>query len=259
MINFAHGNGYPPAAYEAFCSCFISNYKVVGGKMRPLWVPPQDPNELKSWDLLVDDMVHFMNSNQMRNVAGLAHSLGGTISILAAHRQPDLFSQLILLDPVILSKESFLKSESLSISERKSHNPYARACSTRRDHWNDREEVISSWRSKKVFNRFSDNSLKQLVDSSVVLDEKGATLLYSKEWETQIYVSEIYALDKAIELQIPVSVIRAGQGSVISNRVWEEWKENSPETTFLEFIDGSHLFPMESPEKASKMVKDLLI
>ena len=257
-INFAHGNGYPPEAYEKFCSYFTPNYKVLGGKMRPLWETQKNPNELKSWDLLVDDMIHFMKTNKMKNVVGLAHSLGGTISILAAHRSPDLFSQLILLDPVVLSKESFLTSESLTIAERKLYNPFANASANRRDHWADKGEVFKMWRTKKVFKRFSHESLWHLVESSIVPDGERVTLAYSKEWETQIYVSEIYALDKAIELNIPVVVIRAGKGSVISEEVWEQWNREAPETTFLEFKEGGHLFPMEYPEKAAAVVNDFL-
>ena len=258
LMNFAHGNGYPPAAYKAFCSYLTSEYKVVSGKMRPLWEPHQDPNELKSWDLLADDMIHFMKSNQMKNVVGLAHSLGGTVSILAAHQHPELFSQLILMDPVVLSKASFNKSESLSIAQRKSLNPFAKACSTRRDHWSNKAEVISSWRSKKVFQKFSKDSLNQLVEGSITTKDSGVKLLYSKEWETQLYVTEVYVLDKAFELKMPVTVIRAGIGSIISEEVWNQWNREADQTTFLEFSNGSHLFPMEYPEETATIIKEIL-
>lgn len=256
LIHFAHGNGYPPSAYRALCSHFTDRYEVIGAKMRPLWSSSNDPSVLDSWSLLAEDMAHFMRSKGMKKVIGLCHSLGGTISILAAYDNPDLFDRLILLDPVILSKESFLASESMTMSERIAHNPFARASSTRKDKWKNKSEVFEIWRGKKVFGRFNDQALWQLIEAAIMQNKHGATLAYSREWETQIYVTESYVLDKAIKLDIPITVIRAARRSVIMDKVWEMWKGKSPQTSFLDFHDGSHLFPMEAPDEVAAILRE---
>ena len=258
LLHFAHGNGYPPTSYKSFCSHLPSQYRIIATKMRPLWHPAKDPFELESWDMLADDLITFMESSQMKDVIGIGHSLGGTISVLAAHKKPELFNQLILLDPVILSKESYLKSENLSIADRKVYNPFAKACLARRDHWSEKSEVLNSWRTKKVFRKFSESALKDLVDASIVEDRQGVRLAYSKEWESHIYVTEIYILDKLLNLNIPITVLRAGKGSIISDEVWSLWQSKATNTSFLEFDKGSHLLPMEFPKEVAAIVNNII-
>lgn len=254
MIHFAHANGYPPEGYRQFFSPFLKKHEIIGSKYKPLW-SDQKPNTLKSWKAFGKDMIRFMDERGMRKVIGMGHSMGGSISVLVAHERPDLFERLILLDPVIFSYNRYLFTKLTPLSLLKKWVPPARLSIKRRNKWDSKKEVYQSWREKKVFKRFSDEVLQDYVDAAIVpTDTGGVTLAFPREWETQVYITAPYVFKKALQLQLPVTIIKAEQHSVITDKLWDTWQAKSGSTQFIEFKNAGHLLPMEYPEELAKLI-----
>ena len=55
----------------------------------------------------VDDLEAFADAVGMRGGAVAAHSTGGVVATLLAERRPDIFSRLMLLEPMVVVTESF--------------------------------------------------------------------------------------------------------------------------------------------------------
>ena len=55
----------------------------------------------------VDDLEAFADAVGMRGAATAAHSTGGVVATLLAKRRPDIFSRLMLLEPMVVVTESF--------------------------------------------------------------------------------------------------------------------------------------------------------
>lgn len=254
MIHFAHANGYPPEGYRQFFTPFLKDYEIIGSKYRPLW-GSQEPSKVKSWSAFGKDMIQFMDEMGMKKVIGMGHSMGGAISVDVAHERPDLFERLILLDPVIFAYNRYLFTKLTPNSLLKKWVPPAVLSAKRRNQWTSKKEVYESWRTKRVFKRFSDEVLTDFVEAAIVPNgSEGVTLAFPREWETQVYITAPYVFGKVLKLPIPVTVIRAEKNSVITNELWDNWQKKSPNTQFIEYKNAGHLIPMEFPDELAQLI-----
>ena len=158
IIHFAHANAYPPGCYQQLFQPFLNDYSVVGMYQRPLW-ENSHPAKFKSWHQLADDLILFFEQQQFNQVIGVGHSMGGVVSIIAAIKRPELFSKLILIDPVIFPKHFTRLTNLLPRFLRKQIIPIAKLSAKRRDLWINQQAVFDSFRVKKVFKGFSDSVL----------------------------------------------------------------------------------------------------
>ena len=253
LIHFAHANGYPPEGYQQFIAPFLKNHQVIASKFRPLW-GNQNPNSIKSWNSFADDMIRFMDSKGLKNVIGMGHSMGGTISIIAAIKRPDLFEKLILIDPVVFSWKFLLVNKILPRSILKKIVPIAKISAKRRDHWKSKEEVYGLWRKKRVFSKFSDSVLKDFINAAIVSNGEGVKLLFPKEWETQVYVTAPYVFSDVLKMKIPITVVKGEFTNVITPELWEKWQTAQPQNKFIEFKNAGHLVPLEYPKELAEVL-----
>ena len=254
IIHLAHANGYPPEGYKQFIKPFLNDYEIIASKYRPLW-GGQNPNAVKNWNTFADDLIRFMDEKGLTNVIGMGHSMGGTISSIAAMKRPDLFEQLVLIDPVIFPKKYNLWTNFFPNSFLKRMIPIAKASSKRRDQWESKQEVFDSWRKKRVFKRFSDSVLTDFIDAAIVPSQKGGvTLAYPKAWETQVYITAPYIFSDLVKIQIPLTVVKAEHTNVITNGLWKEWQQKQPAANLIEYKNAGHLVPMEYPVSLAETI-----
>ncbi len=254
IIHFAHANAYPPGCYQQLFKPFLKHYKVIGMEQRPLW-KNSHPKKFKSWHQLADDLILFFEQQQFKQVIGTGHSMGGVVSIIAAIKRPDLFSQLILIDPVIFPKRLVRFNKFLPAFIKKQIIPIAKLSAKRRDNWPNQQTVFDSFRKKKVFRSFSDSALWDFIKAGTKANGSGqVTLTYPKGWETQIYITAPSLLEELKALDIPIMAIKGQYSNVITPEVWSEWKNAQPDNHFLEYPNSGHLVPMEYPAELAEWI-----
>src|SRR5918912_327350 len=86
-LHFLHANGYPPECYKPFLELLQTQYHVFGMLLRPLW-KDSDPNELRNWRPLSDDLLHFLTLPRPIPVIGVGHSIGAIVALRAALPDP---------------------------------------------------------------------------------------------------------------------------------------------------------------------------
>lgn len=258
IIHFAHANGFPPEAYKQLLRPFTNHFHVIGMLQRPLW-KNSNPKKFKTWHTLADDLISFLDARGLKNIIGMGHSMGGVASILAATKRPDLFSKLILIDPVVVKWSIKGLVYLLPLGMRKNNVPIAKISSKRKNNWSDKQTVFNSFRNKRVFSRFSDEALRDLVEASIVQKEDGKVWLrYSREWETQIYITAPFSFNLVKKLKMPIIAIKGESSNVITQDLWKEWQEAQAQNDFLEYPNSGHLVPMEYPQEiASWILKKL--
>lgn len=253
-IHFAHANAYPPGCYQQLFTSFLANYHVVGMYQRPIW-PDSNPSTFRHWQQLADDLIDFLEQQDIKQVIGAGHSMGGVATILAAIKRPDLFSKLILIDPVIFGRKYAIVTTLVPFFLRKRIVPIAKISAKRKDLWDDQQSVFDSYRTKRVFKQFSDTALWDFVNASTKPNGKGqVTLTYPKKWETQIYLTAPYVLNKLFELKVPIIAIKGAHSNVITPEVWSEWQNAQPNNHFLEVPNSGHLVPMEFPKEVANFI-----
>lgn len=106
VIHFAHANGVPSMVYQKLFDQLKDEYDVI---YVPLIGPDKRYPITNHWPFLVDQVIDsIVRQAKGRKVIGLGHSLGSVLTLMASFRRPELFSQVIMLDPpLILGRYSF--------------------------------------------------------------------------------------------------------------------------------------------------------
>ncbi|MGB1316910.1 MAG: alpha/beta hydrolase, partial [Flavobacteriales bacterium] len=150
VIHFAHANGFPPETYQTLVDGLKVNHRVVSMNLRPLW-PESDYSSFKNWETVGEDLIQFLDQQGLKNVIGMGHSFGGIASVIAAHKRPDLFSKLVLIEPVVLPDWVYGMTKFFPKFLLKKINPIVKSTLARTNTWANKEEAFNHFRPKKLF------------------------------------------------------------------------------------------------------------
>jgi len=255
VLHFAHANAYPPDTYKQLIDSLKSNHHVISMLQRPLW-PDADYDELNSWHQLADDMIIFFDNQNLKDVVGIGHSLGAVVSALAAQKRPDLFSKLILIEPVLFPRLMTTVNKFLSPSFCKKVVPICKIALGRTDRWKNQQELFDSYRRKKVFSKMPDESIWDWIRGGTVRHQEGGiTLKFTKEWEAHIYATVTYGRDAVMKAEVPVYILKGEKTDVISDSVWQKLHHKLGADHLIEYKDTTHLLPLE---KANEVAQDVM-
>ena len=261
-ILFAHANGYPPDCYRPLFNLF-SDHQICAIHQRPLWAGSK-PEEIEDWDPLSEDLLEFLNTEKMKKVIGIGHSVGGIALLRAALREPERFSSIILLDPVLFPP-SFIFAwrilRALNLVHRV--HPLIPAAQKRRKLFKNREVLFRSYRGKSVFRYFSDEALKAYIQGiTCSLADGSFKLCYSPEWEVQIYITGVW---KDMELwknlpilKIPLLIIRGAKTDTFFESTGRLVIKKLPSAKIVSILNSTHLFPLEKPEATNVEIQKFL-
>jgi pimeloyl-ACP methyl ester carboxylesterase len=183
--------------------------------------------------------------------------MGAVATLAAAVKRPKLFRALVLIEPVFLSP-GVLSALARHLAQVGIDNfPLVKVARSRREKWSERHEAFQHFRSKVVFNRWSDEALWDYVDYGLQENDRGyLELAYPREWEARIYgtiPSNIWELIPQITQ--PTLAMKGAESDTIGATAWELWQELQPEATFLLYQESGHLLPMEEPNVIAEAIR----
>lgn len=259
VIHFSHANGYPPASFQKMISPLLAYYRVLGAHHRPLW-PNSHPDELTSWDIFADDLIQFLESQELTDgIIGMGHSLGAVVTMMVALKRPSLFTHIILIDPVFLPPH-ILKLSQMFPRGAKTRNPLVQSTLRRRNQWADRQVAFEQFRAKKLFARWPDETLQDYVNSALIPDgANGFKLAYSREWEAQIYSTPPANVWQELpKLTHPTLAVHGAESTTLNQAEWERWQKKQPTATFVDVDGAGHMVPMERPLHLAQIILNYL-
>jgi len=103
-MHFSGANGFPVGCYNTLLNALSQRYSITSLWHKGLWPNIGDPESSLSWDDYADDLISHIKSQHKQPIIGVGHSMGANITMIAAAKAPKLFSKLVLVEPVILSK-----------------------------------------------------------------------------------------------------------------------------------------------------------
>jgi pimeloyl-ACP methyl ester carboxylesterase len=183
----------------------------------------------------------------------LAHSVGAVSSLVAAGNRPDLFSAMMLVEPVIRPKvtdPNWLPSPTV--------NGIADAARKRRHTWPSADAAYDNYRTKPAFADWSPDVLRLYVEEGFRPQPDGTIELKCPGWvEAQGYEvtpsTNPWPLVPAIS--IPVLVVRGGSSRVFSAPIAESLVAELPNGRLLTYEARSHALPMEEPLAIAETAK----
>lgn len=253
VIHLAHANGFPAGSYRALAEELRSDFHVIGMQARPLW-PNSRHQEFHTWYQAADDLIQFLDAQGLKNIIGMGHSFGAICTVIAANKRPDLFSKLVLIEPVVLPDFVYHLTRFSTKGMLKRINPVAKKALKRKDRWKSHQEVFDQFRSKKVFSKMSDEILWDYVNSVVEIDGQGVKLKYDKRWEAQIFITVPNPWNELTHLKHPFITFRGETSDTIRPKVWTKWKHLNRTGTLIEIPQSGHLVPMERPRYLAEQI-----
>jgi pimeloyl-ACP methyl ester carboxylesterase len=259
-LHFLHANGYPPECYQPLFELLQKQYHVFGMHLRPLWKDAK-PQELKTWHPLSDDLLNFLSS-QRAPVIGVGHSIGAIVTLRAALRDPGKFSALVLIDPVLFRPQFFFLWHTirlLGLGDRL--HPLIPGTKKRRRTFSDLETVFGRYRTREVFRYMSDENLRIYIDGITRKTSDGYELVYSPDWEAQIYRTWMHDFDiwrGLPKLKVATLFLRGAATDTFLEPAAKLVKRKNPNVRVEVLENSTHILPLERPKEVFDMMKSFL-
>lgn len=259
LIHFAHANGIPAQVYQKLLNALKDDFDVICVPV--LGADRRYPID-NHWEGLTREVIdNIVKTAQGRKVIGIGHSLGGVLTFKAAIQRPELFEQVLMLDPpLIMGKESFFlhMAKTLKLKAVDSMSPAALSL-RRRDHWESREQAAELLRPKGFYQHFDADCFNDYMQYALKDDlvRGGVELTIPKMDEVEIFRTNpsLWWLPQP-KLQIPVHMLVAEQGPFLArkfpHKVLKKFKVPFSVT------EGGHMFPLEKPMETAEKVKRII-
>jgi len=202
------------------------------------------------------------NGFRDRTLVALGHSFGGCSATRAALHAPNLFSSLVLVDPVILPSYKIVDGGFAWMSKR------CVPALSRRTTWSSREEALNSFLKSSFFQTWHADALRAYVDYGIAADSANNVVkLKCSGYQEAIVFSdglvarETWELLDQLNEKIELYFIMAGIGAEVSGGedaaqqvVWRRRRNCSN----VRVGGAGHLITQEKPKELSLLVADFL-
>ena len=214
------------------------------------------------WQMMARDIAQLVVTLDLNRVVGVGHSIGGYLAAYAAALQLPRFKQLLLIDPVVLPRESYSRDFASIGAIDPADNPVSK----RKNLWQNSEEMYQRFCTREPFSRWQDQVLRDYCEYALkeVPGESAFQLACDPLHESAIYINQrgndaIY--DLLPQLTLPVTVLRAladpkPTRSLSSSPTWPGLVDMLPDARELYLPELSHFIPMEDPELVAGLIRE---
>ncbi len=243
QIQFSGANGFPAKCYEHifdqldgcqthFVNTFAHTYE-------------SDTPQL--WEHIADEIIHDIESRRNSPVVGIGHSSGATATYLAATKRPDLFSNLILIEPIVLKIYVEMPLRFLNVVLPSYKTQLEIRARRRRSEFQTRDDAREYFARKSLFASFHPDAFDAYIEHGLKAEGNGFTLTFSKEVEAKIFSRGVY-YKKNAKNTLPVTCIFATNSNLgkLQDIAW--WEKKVPHTELI-FRECGHLVPFEEPRE----------
>jgi pimeloyl-ACP methyl ester carboxylesterase len=254
-ILFTHATGFHAHCWSQIIAR-ISKRRSIAFDMRAHGASskPEPPYE---WHNFGEDTAGLARALDLHGATGVGHSMGGHSLVMAAALVPEAFSELILIDPVIMPAALY--------TGRPREPHFARK---RRNRWTSSDEMFERFKDRTPFRNWDVASQRDYCDWGLVPapDGNGYLLACPPDIEASIYeastLNDANLYSKLDRIQVPVTVIRSPRFMRAEGAMDMAASLTAPDlaTHFQRGRDievpYSHFIPMEAPAMVAEFITD---
>lgn len=258
---FIHATGFNSMTYQSLLAPLGLRAHVAALDMRGHGrTTMKAPNRFLSWRRYRDDTIAWIEKHAPHGIVLGGHSMGGCVALLVAGKRPDLVKGLVLADPVILSPGYYRYMHLNPLSGLSSRGQsMARVARKRRMHYASVAEAKASYGGRGAFASWREPFLDDyLLDGFERTDDKPYdsedqtwSLLCTPRTEAMTFGAQRNrpwsALRKVKKANIPLTILRAAKGSVMTEDVGQLLLGRYPSAVVKTIRGTSHFLPMEAP------------
>ena len=262
-IHFLHGNGFAGGVYSPFLAgLHARGYGLFMPDCQGHGV--SDPgSRFIGWEGSARRAARVMDARMAlakgTSCIGMGHSFGGIITLLMAAREPDRFSRIVLLDPVLFPP-AYVRGIRLFnwLGVARRITPMARQAMRRNRRWPSREAAREAMRERGIFKGWAPEALDAYVQSTLRCNDAGCELSTPAWMEAAIFSSAPPSLWRAVRrVRVPVDIVVGRETyDFILPSVQRARRLN--QHIRVHTIAGGHCFMQQTPEQAADYVAQLL-
>lgn len=248
-----HANGFNASTYRQFLSYLSDDFEILAPDLRGhgLSQAPAEPGQLRDWHIFARDLARLTASEPDRQTIFVGHSMGSICGLLAAASHGMRVDQFALIEPVFMPSWFYAIPHIPGGAWAYQFNPMSKSARERRARWESRNQVLQSYRDKKLFAHWTAGALEDYLETGL-MDSGGETVLAcAPEWEAAIFASHAHNPWSALrQIDVPVSLLKSSRRGSTVYPVWRLRRYGlTPDAT-----QAGHLAPMEDPQGCAQWV-----
>lgn len=253
ILHFAHANGFPAGSYKQLFTQLSDRFNVIA--LEKMTHDPAFP-VTNNWGSLADELIHYLELHASEPVIGVGHSMGGMATFLAAYQRPELFSQIIILDPPLAMSYgslAFFLAKKLGFIDKITP---AGKTQYRKTQWDNRQACYANLAPKGLFKGFSEQGIWDYIDAATsTLADGRVQLHYSVKAECDIFRSVPDNIEfKRQPLVVPASLVRFETGVLQPCFAKRLAKLHNMD---YRSVTGGHMLPLQQPESVAALIKGI--
>ncbi len=259
-VVFLHANGFNALTYRSILAPLAATLRILAVDQRGHGASrlPADPARLNSWKLYREDLLALLSTLDGPPPIVAGHSMGGTVSLLAAGKRPEATRGLVLFDPVIFPRLAALGAQlPWAVKKIGRRAAIAEAAERRRAVFDSHEAAFAAYKGRGAFKTWSDVQLADYVAAGFrVRAEGGVELTCTPSWEAASFAGQAHDPWRALSrVRSPVVILKAERGSTC--RASPEALKRTSRQVKVSLVQGSsHFLPMERPDLVREALLD---
>ena len=254
LLHFTHGNSYPSGAYGRLLEELGRDFDVRTTDM--LGHDPRFPVD-DIWHALIDELIAQLECYEEPAIL-VGHSLGGAIGMLAAWRRPDLARCVVMLDsPVVAGWRAHVwrLAKALGLGRKLSPGGVAQR---RRNVWPSRDAAYQHFIAKPIFQAWAPGALDDYLDHGLAPHPQGVQLRFDRDVEASIYASLPHDMGPLLKkpYPLPIGFVAGTDSQELRQAGMASTRKLVGEN--LVMIEGTHLYPMESPQLTAQLTREMI-
>jgi pimeloyl-ACP methyl ester carboxylesterase len=254
QLLFLHANGFNAQTYRTVLEPLPIHAVALDLRGHGATTLPYDPENLKDWYVLRDDIVAFVKAEIEGDFVLGGHSLGAGVAMLSAPELKHRLTGYIAFDPVTMpvwmGPFNFIPGWHRFLKKRL---PIAAGAGRRRSQFESLEQAFSRYQGRGVFKNFPDQVLRDYLEGGLKPANDGVELACDPKWEQAIYAAQGHNLFKAARA-LPKEnsrIIYAGKGAPHTPTSRERMRGILGKENVERHMEFHHMFPLNKPEFAT--------
>jgi pimeloyl-ACP methyl ester carboxylesterase len=262
-VHLLHGTGFSAMTFGAMasqlpndCSIWLTDVPGHGLSTQP---SKQMPNWQKLADTVADAVYKQANVKENGPLIGIGHSMGAVLTLLAAVKYPDLFSEIILLDPVLFKNEMIIAQQLMRATGAWRHGALVKSVSNRTATWPSLKVMESEIAIKPFYKPWHPQVISDYCNYSTITNsDNSVELSCSPKWESSIFGSYPKGLWKAVRtVKLPTNILVANKTYFFIPTAVQRAAKINKKIQWQKF-GNHHCFPMEQPLETAVILTKLI-
>ena len=241
-IHFSPANGLPAASYASLFEHFDKKYHLSAMDFRGAWPDQAPPARSFTWQHHADDLISAIETKYSQPIIGMGHSLGATVTLLAAVKRPELFSKIVAIEPATIPFASLARLyKHLPQWLVFKLVPFIRRTHARQRIWSSPQAFYYNYRKHPTYRLFTDDALKDYAKFGLQRRPDGDfELVHDPAWESFNFRRTEYLWDALGKCRLPTLVLRAEHSYLYNQLQFDQRNANLAANIQPQTIAGAH-------------------